>query len=264
MPEFGTLLLEWRGDVAVLTLDRPESLNAINQAMHAELKQAFDAIEARSELRGLIVTGAGRGFCAGQDLSERKPLPEGHKYDLSLSIEENYIPLITRLTNLGCPTIALVNGVAAGAGASLAVATDMIVATKSARFILAFSKIGLGPDAAISFHLPQRIGSARAKAMMMTAAPIDAATAKDWGLIWEIVPDEGSADEVARLCKWLNSAPTAALRAVRSLVDASGANDLQAQMALEAQTQKALGYTEDYTEGVSGFLEKRAAKFVGR
>lgn len=250
--------------VGVITLNRPERLNSFTAVMHAELARALDALEACAGLRGLVITGAGRGFCAGQDLGERKPLPQGQRRDLSLGLRNHYQPLITRLRALPVPVVCLVNGVAAGAGASLVLACDVVYAVESARFVQAFSKIGLLPDAGGTWFLPRLVGSARAMGMALFGDAVSARQAEQWGLIWRCIPDDALDATREQVVATLAGGPTRAYGAAKQALHSASGNTLAQQFDLECELQKQLGYTDDYLEGMRAFAEKRAPLFQGR
>ncbi|HET9340861.1 MAG TPA: 2-(1,2-epoxy-1,2-dihydrophenyl)acetyl-CoA isomerase PaaG [Casimicrobiaceae bacterium] len=250
--------------IARLTLNRPDRLNSFNDAMHGEVREALAALRGDPSVRVLLLTGAGRGFCAGQDLSDRAVAPGAAPVDLGASIERNYRPLVLALRSLPVPTVCAVNGVAAGAGANLALACDLVVATKSASFIQAFCKIGLIPDSGGTYFLPRLVGSARAKGLAMLGDKLSAEDAAAWGLIWRCVEDDAFAASVEALVAQLAAAPTRGLVAARRAIDAASANSLEAQLDLERDLQRELGYGEDYREGVAAFLAKRPPRFTGR
>jgi 2-(1,2-epoxy-1,2-dihydrophenyl)acetyl-CoA isomerase len=260
---YETILFEERAGVARLTLNRPERLNSLNGAMHAELRDALGRV-ATGASRVLVVTGAGRGFCAGQDLGDRQVAAGGARADLGESIERNYKPLVLALTGLPVPTIAAVNGVAAGAGASLALACDLVVAAKSATFIQAFGKLGLVPDSGATWFLPRLVGTARALGLAMLGERLPAEQAERWGLIWRCVEDAGFPAAVDRLAEELAVAPTRGLVRTREAMLGGAARTLAAQLDVERDYQRELGYTDDYAEGVAAFAEKRPPRFAGR
>lgn len=249
--------------VGVITLNRPDRLNSFTEVMHAELARALDTLEAEPGLRGLVLTGAGRGFCAGQDLGERKPADDGARRDLSKGLELLYRPLINRLRALPVPVVCVMNGVAAGAGASLVLACDVVFAVESARFIQAFSKIGLLPDAGGTWFLPRLVGSARAMGAALFGEPVSAAQAESWGLIWRVVPDAALADTLVEVTATLAAGPTRAYAATKAALHASSGNTLAQQFDLECRLQRELGYTDDYLEGVRAFAQKRLPAFTG-
>jgi 2-(1,2-epoxy-1,2-dihydrophenyl)acetyl-CoA isomerase len=248
--------------VFTLTLNRPERLNAFTLAMHADLAAAFDAAEAAGA-RALILTGAGRGFCSGQDLEERKAVadPATPAPDLAEGLRRRFNPLILRLRALPFPTVAAVNGVAAGAGCAVALACDIVLAGRSASFLQAFARIGLAPDAGSSFFIPRLVGRARAAAMMLLAEPIPAAQAEAWGLVWRMVEDDALQAEAMAVARRLAAGPGGSHRAIRVLLDAG--LGLAAQLDAEAEQQGRLGRLADYREGVRAFLDKRPARFTG-
>lgn len=250
--------------VGVITLNRPERLNSFTAVMHAELARALDTLEAHAGLRGVILTGAGRGFCAGQDLGERKPAEDGSRRDLSENLEKLYKPLIMRLRALPAPVVCVMNGVAAGAGASLVLACDVVFAVESARFIQAFSKIGLLPDAGGTWFLPRLVGSARAMGAALFGEAVSARQAEAWGLIWRVVPDADLATTLADARATLAAGPTRAYAATKAALHASSGNTLAQQFDLECALQRELGYTDDYLEGMRAFAQKRAPAFSGR
>jgi len=229
-----------------------------------EVRDALAALRADASVRVLLLTGAGRGFCAGQDLGDRAVAPGGAAVDLGASIERNYRPLVLALRALPVPTVCAVNGVAAGAGANLALACDLVVATRSASFIQAFAKIGLIPDSGGTFFLPRLVGRARAMGLAMLGDKLSADDAAAWGLIWRAVDDAEFVSTVDKLCAQLASAPTRALVAARQAIDAAAHNSLEAQLDRERDVQRELGYAEDYREGVAAFTAKRAPRFTGR
>jgi len=260
---YQAILYESADAIARLTLNRPERLNSFNGEMHAEVRDAL-ARAAADGSRVLVITGAGRGFCAGQDLGDRQVAGDGSRADLGESIERNYKPLVLALRALPMPTIAAVNGVAAGAGASLALACDLVVAASSASFIQAFSRLGLVPDSGATWFLPRLVGSARALGLAMLGERLSAADAAAWGLIWRCVDDAGFAASVDGIARSLAAAPTRGLVRTRQAMDASATATLAGQLDLERDFQRELGYTDDYAEGVAAFAGKRAPCFKGR
>jgi 2-(1,2-epoxy-1,2-dihydrophenyl)acetyl-CoA isomerase len=261
-----TLLFDLADGVARVTLNRPERLNSFTVRMHEELAQVLSAIEHGIEdrrVRVVVLTGAGRGFCAGQDLQDRAVAPGGEAPDLGASIEKYYGPLVLRLRALRVPVIAAVNGVAAGAGANLALACDIVVAARSASFIEAFCKLGLLPDTGGTHVLPRLVGTARATGLAMLGDKLSAERAEAWGLIWKCVDDDAFAGEVEALARHFATAPTQGLAQTKRALQASLGNSLEAQLALERDAMRALGRTADYREGVAAFLDKRAPRFTG-
>lgn len=250
--------------IARLTLNRPDKLNSFTSEMHAELRQALDHVQQNPQVRVLLLSGAGRAFCAGQDLADPvMQTIDGQLPDIGDVVETNYKPLIMRLQNLRVPTLAAVNGIAAGAGASLALACDLVIASKSASFLQAFSKIGLIPDTGGTWFLPQRVGMARAMGLALLADKLPAEKAAEWGLIWQCVEDVNFLATVDALAKQLASAPTKALVRTRQLMHAAPGHTLEQQLSMEGGCMRELGWSTDYVEGVSAFMEKRAPKFTG-
>lgn len=259
-----TVLYEERGAVALVTLNRPAALNSFDRQMHHDLWAAFDQAEANPTIRAMVLTGSGRGFCAGADLSsfDFTPGPDRvARADPGPIIDQAFNPTTRRIQSLRMPIIAAVNGVAAGAGASVAMACDIAIAAPQASFIQAFSKIGLIPDAGSSWLLVERIGLARALALAMTGDKLPAQQAKDWGVIWEVADDPVAA--ALAMAERLAVMPTKALVATRALLQGATTRSLSEQLDLERDTQSAMGRTHDYFEGVQAFLEKRPAQFKG-
>ncbi|MDF2465604.1 MAG: Unsaturated acyl-CoA hydratase [Ramlibacter sp.] len=262
-----SVLYETRGAVALVTLNRPQSLNSFTRAMHQALWSALDKVEADKAIRAVVITGAGRGFCAGADLAEFdfEPGPDLVKRaDPGPVIEQAFNPTVRKLQALRVPTVAAVNGVAAGAGASLAMTCDLAVAAPSASFIQAFSKIGLIPDAGGTWFLIKKLGLARAMGAAMLGDKLSASDAKEWGMIWDVAPEGEDCMETAmKLAQRLATMPTQALVATRHLLRGAAARDLDAQLDAEREMQSSLGKTHDYIEGVMAFREKRPAQFKG-
>jgi 2-(1,2-epoxy-1,2-dihydrophenyl)acetyl-CoA isomerase len=261
---YRTILFECDAGIARLTLNRPERLNSFNIEMHDEVRAALARIKEDPSCRVLILSGAGRGFCAGQDLSDRAVAPASGTTDLGESIELRYKPLVLALRGLPLPVIAAVNGVAAGAGANLALACDLVIATHSASFIQSFAKLGLVPDSGGTWLLPRLVGRARAIGMAFLGDKLAAAQAADWGLIWRCVPDEEFVATVNELAQRLAAAPTRGLAKIKEAIYSSGERSLAAQLDVERDCQRELGYSRDYAEGVAAFIEKRTPHFTGR
>jgi 2-(1,2-epoxy-1,2-dihydrophenyl)acetyl-CoA isomerase len=253
-----TILVESFAGYRRITLNRPERLNALTVEMVAALHAALDEAEADKSCRALLLTGAGRGFCAGQDLNE---IVGAAPSDLTRLLE-HYHPLILRLRALPIPVVCAVNGVAAGAGADLALACDIVLAARSASFVQAFARIGLIPDCGGTWFLPRLVGQARARALAMLAEPLPAATAAEWGLIWRMVEDKKLADEAQALAARLAAQASTALALIKRALDASGNNSLDRQLDLEGELQLEAGSSPDHAEGVRAFLEKRPAAFA--
>jgi 2-(1,2-epoxy-1,2-dihydrophenyl)acetyl-CoA isomerase len=256
------VLVEAREDWRILTLNRPDRLNAFDEAMHERLTAALEEAEAEG-CRALLLTGAGRGFCAGQDLTNRV-FEAGVVPDLTKTIERFYNPLVRKLRALPMPIVCAVNGVAAGAGANVALACDVVLAARSAKFIQAFAKIGLVPDSGGTWFLPRLVGAARARGLAMLAEPLPAEKAEEWGLIWKAVDDERLMDEARKLTAHLAAQPTVGLALTKRALDTAETNGLDAQLDLERDLQGEAGRTPDYAEGVQAFLSKRAPAFTGR
>jgi 2-(1,2-epoxy-1,2-dihydrophenyl)acetyl-CoA isomerase len=263
MVENDLIVTDHREGYRVITLNRPDRLNSFNEAMHAALMSALVDAEANGNCRALILTGAGRGFCAGQDLSDRVFSP-GQVPDLSSTLERLYNPLVRKIRTLQMPVICAVNGVAAGAGANIALACDIVLAARSAKFIQAFAKLGLVPDSGGTWLLPRLVGTARARALALLAEPVPAEQAEAWGMIWKAIDDAVLMDEAHRLAAHFAVQPTVGLGLIKQALDASETNDLDRQLDLERDLQGQAGRTPDYLEGVTAFFEKRQPKFSGR
>jgi len=261
---YQTIIVEKANGVANLTLNRPDRLNSFNVQMHEELQSALDDIATDGETRCMMITGAGRGFCAGQDLNDRAVTADGQAPDLGMSVEKFYNPLIRRITNLKMPVICALNGVAAGAGASLVMACDIVIAARSASFILSFAKVGLVPDSGSSWHFTRALGLPRAKALAMLGNKLKAEQAEQWGLIYQVVDDENLAQEAQELSSYLATQPTEALANIKELVHTSLDYSLNEQLERERKAMQHLGRSHDYKEGVAAFIEKREAKFKGK
>jgi 2-(1,2-epoxy-1,2-dihydrophenyl)acetyl-CoA isomerase len=259
-----SLLVSLEAGVLRLTLNRPEKLNAFNAEMHQALRQGLQRAADESEVRAVLLTGAGRAFCAGQDLAERDVSPGAAPIDLSVSLGSNYNPLVRRLRELPKPVVCAVNGVAAGAGANLALACDLVLAARSARFVQAFSRIGLIPDSGGTYFLPRLVGTARAVGLAMLAESLGAEQAEQWGLIWKALDDERLDGEALALARRLASGPTRGYALLKKAINASSGNSLDAQLDLERDLQREAGFSEDYREGVSAFKEKREPRFKGK
>lgn len=260
---FENIRLEIDAGVATLTLHRPERLNSFTVAMHEEIQAALGRIRADRDVRCLVLTGAGRGFCAGQDLSDRAVAPGQSAKDLGMSIEKYYIPLVLALRNLPLPVIAAVNGVAAGAGANIALACDLVIAARSASFIQSFAKIGLVPDSGGTWLLPRLVGNARALGLALLGEKLSAEQAQAWGLIWSCVDDAELMPAAKKLAQQLATGPTRGLARTKEAIYAAGTQTFQDSLQMERNFQRELGQSRDYAEGVAAFMEKRAARFSG-
>jgi 2-(1,2-epoxy-1,2-dihydrophenyl)acetyl-CoA isomerase len=255
------ILLERQDGWAMVTLNRPERLNAFDEAMHYALADALDRLGEDATCRAVLLTGAGRGFCAGQDLAARVG-GEGPP-DLGATIEAFYNPLVRRLRGLRKPVVCAVNGVAAGAGASLALACDIVLAARSARFIQSFARIGLVQDCGGSYFLPRLVGRARAAGMALLGEPLGAEQAESWGMIWKVIDDDKLLGEARALAAHLATQPTRGLALIKQALDASADNTLAEQLDLERDLQREAGRSADYAEGARAFMEKRPAVFTG-
>jgi 2-(1,2-epoxy-1,2-dihydrophenyl)acetyl-CoA isomerase len=260
---YESILFEVENGIARLTLNRPDKLNSFNTQMHGEVRQALSSIP-ESGARVLVLTGAGRGFCAGQDLGDRAVAPGSQGVDLGESLEKRYNPLVLALRDLRMPVIAAVNGVAAGAGANIALACDIVIAARSASFVQAFSKLGLIPDSGGTWFLPRLVGDARAMGLALLGNKLPAEQAAAWGLIWQCVEDAELAPTVDAMAKQFAVAPTRGLAATKNALRRSWQNTFKDQLDLELELQRELGRSGDYAEGVAAFTEKRSPRFTGR
>ena len=260
---YENILFSIDAGIARLTLNRPDRLNSFNDAMHEEVRDALARVKSDGSVRVLLLTGAGRGFCAGQDLGDRAVTPGSEPVDLGASIERNYKPLILGLRALPLPVVCAVNGVAAGAGANLALACDLVIAAKSASFIQAFAKIGLIPDSGGTYFLPRLVGTARATGLALLGDKLTASDAAQWGLIWQCVDDTEFPAATEKLLVHFAQAPTRGLAAIKQAIQESAGNSLPAQLDLERDLQRTLGQGDDYREGVAAFIAKRPPRFSG-
>lgn len=258
------ILHRFESGVLELVLNRPDKLNAFTPDMHVSLRAQIERAGQDGGIRAVLLTGAGRGFCAGQDLGDRDPRKGGPRPDLGATIGTYYNPLIRAIRALPKPVVAAVNGVAAGAGANIALACDIVLASDKARFVQSFAKLGLVPDAGGSWSLPRLLGEARAKALALTGEPLSAAQAAEWGLIWRAVPDADLVPEARALALKLAEGPTFGLGLTKQAIQAAATNSLDAQLDLEQDYQRRAGASDDCAEGVTAFLEKRAARFTGQ
>ena len=258
-----SVLVSLEAGVLSITLNRPEKLNALNPEMHGLLRVAFQRAADESSIRAVVLTGAGRGFCTGQDLAERDVSPGAPPIDLAVSLGSHYNPLVRRMRALPKPIVCAVNGVAAGAGANLALACDIVIAARSASFVQAFSRLGLVPDAGGSYFLPRLVGTARAMGLALLAEKLDAEQAAHWGLIWKAVDDAELPGAARTVAQKLAAGPTKGYGLLKRAMYASPGNLLDAQLDLERDLQREAGLTDDYREGVTAFKEKREPRFKG-
>lgn len=261
---FNTIEFNIDAGVALLTLNRPDKFNSFNTEMHRELREALKEVRTNDDIRCLLITGNGRAFCAGQDLGDRAVASDVEAPDLGDSVEKNYNPLIRAITSLELPVICAVNGVAAGAGSSLALACDIVLAARSASFIQAFCKIGVIPDSGSTWILPRLVGMARAKGLALLGDKLPAEQAEQWGLIWQCIDDDKLREQSLALAKQVATQPTKGLSLIKRALKASTANSLDEQLELEKAFMRIAGRTEDYREGVAAFMEKRPANFKGK
>ncbi len=259
-----SILFEAQDGYAVVTFNRPDRLNSFNVEMHERLREAVAEVKRRDEVRALLITGAGRGFCAGQDLSDRSVKADAAPVDLGHTLSTYYNPLVRTLRELPKPVVCAVNGVAAGAGANVALAADIVIAARSASFVQAFCKLGLVPDAGGTYFLPRLAGTARAMGLALLGEKLSAEDAERWGLIWKCVDDARLMDDARALARHLGAGPTKGYADIKRAIYAAGTSSLDAQLDLERDLQRELGRTADYHEGVQAFLEKRAPRFQGR
>jgi 2-(1,2-epoxy-1,2-dihydrophenyl)acetyl-CoA isomerase len=259
-----SILVSLDAGVLTVTLNRPDKLNAFNPEMHQRLKAALERARDDSAVRAVLLTGAGRGFCAGQDLAERNVAAGAAPIDLSVTLGSYYNPLVRRMRELPKPIVCAVNGVAAGAGANIVLACDLVLAARSASFVQAFSRIGLLPDSGGTFFLPRLAGTARAMGLALLGEKLSAEDAERWGLIWKAVDDAQLMPEASAIARTLAEGPTKAYGLIKKALYASASNTLDAQLDVERDLQREAGVSEDYREGVSAFIEKRKPVFKGR
>lgn len=252
-----SVLISVEAGLQTITLNRPDKLNAFNPEMHKALRAALDQALDEPSVRAVLLTGAGRGFCSGQDLSERKVEPGAAPIDLSVSLGSYYNPLVRRLRELPKPIVCAVNGVAAGAGANIALACDIVVAARSARFVQSFARLGLVPDSGGTYFLPRLAGSARAMGLALLAEPLSAEDAERWGLIWKVFDDQKLMPEATALAQKLAAGPTKGHGLIKRALYASEHNSLDAQLELERDLQREAGFSDDYRKGVAEFLKKK-------
>ena len=263
---YDNIEFEVDGGVAILKLNRPDSLNSFNAAMHAEVQEALAVAADHKKVRALVLTGKGRGFCAGQDLSDAAVAPDaqGNMPDLGDAVGNYYNPLIRRLTTLEKPIICAVNGVAAGAGANIALACDIVIAARGASFIESFAKLGLIPDSGGTWILPRLVGMARAKGLAMLGPKISAEQACDWGMIWQVVDDDALLSTALALAEQMATQPTRGFAFTKQAFNASASHSLDEQLELEKELMRLAGKTDDYKEGVLAFSEKRTPLYKGK
>ncbi|MGN2482999.1 2-(1,2-epoxy-1,2-dihydrophenyl)acetyl-CoA isomerase PaaG [Acinetobacter calcoaceticus] len=262
--DYQNIIAEEKNGVGYLTFNRPKALNSFNVDMHREVAEVLNLWSKNPDVRCVVISGEGRGFCAGQDLGDRVVDPNAEAPDLGYSIETYYNPLITTIVNMPKPVICAVNGVAAGAGANIALACDLVIAAKSANFVQAFCRLGLVPDSAGTWFLPRAVGHARAMGLTLLGDKLPAETAKEWGMIWDVVEDAELKAKVTELAERLAKQPTFGLSLIKKAIHQSSNNTFDEQVLLERDLQRIAGRSEDYREGVQAFMNKREPNFKGR
>ncbi|WPP68813.1 2-(1,2-epoxy-1,2-dihydrophenyl)acetyl-CoA isomerase PaaG [Acinetobacter pittii] len=262
--DYQNIIAEEKNGVGYLTFNRPKALNSFNVDMHREVAEVLNLWTKNPDVRCVVISGEGRGFCAGQDLGDRVVDPNAEAPDLGYSIETYYNPLIKTIVNMPKPVICAVNGVAAGAGANIALACDLVIAAKSANFVQAFCRLGLVPDSAGTWFLPRAVGHARAMGLTLLGDKLPAETAKEWGMIWDVVEDAELKAKVTELAERLAKQPTFGLSLIKKAIHQSSNNTFDEQMVLERDLQRIAGRSEDYREGVQAFMNKREPNFKGR